>query len=157
MSKSGKRGLSPQEKKRLSYERDCVNVYGANDKASRKNIPKMKARSNRKLRRKAAILINGVAEVMEGYDDIDPALSDATFEGLHPMMHGLKTSTNRKDRDLPIGVTLDDRSLRRFGDADRKPTRNVRESLRAAIEIDSCRSEPERHRRKLRRDNGQDG
>jgi hypothetical protein len=30
---------SPQEKKRLSYERDRRNTVGENDKASRKNIP----------------------------------------------------------------------------------------------------------------------
>jgi hypothetical protein len=33
---------SPQEKKRLSYLKDGRNVYGENDKASRKNLPKKK-------------------------------------------------------------------------------------------------------------------
>ena len=32
---------SPQEKKALSYARDCRNVYGENDKSSRKNIPRV--------------------------------------------------------------------------------------------------------------------
>lgn len=46
-----KRRLTPQEKKRLSYERDRRNSYGANDKASRKSIPlrkRMRARVERK-------------------------------------------------------------------------------------------------------------
>ena len=34
---------SPQEKKRLSLERDRRNDYGENDKSSRKNIPRTKA------------------------------------------------------------------------------------------------------------------
>lgn len=42
---------SPQEKKRLSLEKDRRNSYGENDKASRKNIPRAKARVNRANRR----------------------------------------------------------------------------------------------------------
>ena len=41
---------SPQEKKRLSYERDRRNTYGENDKASRKSIPlrkRLRARAPR--------------------------------------------------------------------------------------------------------------
>jgi hypothetical protein len=41
---------SPQEKKRLSYLRDRRNVYGENDKASRKNIPLSKALGIRSMR-----------------------------------------------------------------------------------------------------------
>jgi hypothetical protein len=47
-----KRRLTPQEKKALSYARDCRNTYGENDKASRKAIPLRKAASIRKERRK---------------------------------------------------------------------------------------------------------
>lgn len=42
--------LTPQEKKVLSYQKDCQNVYGENDKGSRKSIPKNKAKANRKIR-----------------------------------------------------------------------------------------------------------
>lgn len=49
---------SPQEKKALSYARDRRNVYGENDKASRKAIPARKAGENRKSRRKAAQEVN---------------------------------------------------------------------------------------------------
>jgi hypothetical protein len=44
------RGLmrkTPQEKKRLSYAKDCRNTYGENDKASRKNIPRSRALAHR--------------------------------------------------------------------------------------------------------------
>lgn len=47
-----KRRLTPQEKKALSYARDCRNAYGNNDKAARKAIPLRKAASIRKERRK---------------------------------------------------------------------------------------------------------
>lgn len=45
------RRRSPQENKRLSYERDCVNTYGENNKAARKSIRRFKAASNRAGRR----------------------------------------------------------------------------------------------------------
>ncbi len=49
--RSVKRRLTPQEKKRLSYERDRRNAYGENDKSSRKSIrlrKRMRARTERK-------------------------------------------------------------------------------------------------------------
>jgi hypothetical protein len=42
---------TPQEKKRLSYAKDCRNCYGESDKGSRTSIKRNKARSNRRLRR----------------------------------------------------------------------------------------------------------
>ncbi|MDQ3321871.1 MAG: hypothetical protein M3525_05480 [Acidobacteriota bacterium] len=42
---------TPQEKKRLSYARDCRNCYGESDKGSRTTIKRHKASSNRRLRR----------------------------------------------------------------------------------------------------------
>ncbi|WP_270729665.1 hypothetical protein [Shimia sp. Alg240-R146] len=46
-----KRFRSPQEKKRLSYEKDRRDTYGENNKSSRKNVPRGKAIGNRALRR----------------------------------------------------------------------------------------------------------
>ncbi len=46
-----KRKRSPQEKKILSYQKDCRNDYGENDKASRKTIPLRKAMESRATRR----------------------------------------------------------------------------------------------------------
>ena len=42
--------MSPQEKKVRSYQRDRRNSYGENDKSSRKNIPRSKARAERSYR-----------------------------------------------------------------------------------------------------------
>lgn len=44
---------SPQEKKQLSYARDRRNCYGENDKASRKNLPRKRARVHRANRHQA--------------------------------------------------------------------------------------------------------
>jgi len=135
---------SPQEKKKLSYERDCVNVYGQNDKASRKAIPRKKAASNRGLRRKTTELVRKIARTGDDTARVDAGLADATFEGLHPERH--------KYRDLPIGVMLDTRPVtRRFG-ADRVPTRNIRESARSVIEqasADERRLSPEDIERRI--------
>ena len=46
-----KRARTPQEKKALSYKKDCRNTYGNNDKAARKSIPKNKKMSIRQERR----------------------------------------------------------------------------------------------------------
>ena len=43
---------TPQEKKRLSLEKDRRNNFGENAKSSRKNIPRAKARGHRSNRRK---------------------------------------------------------------------------------------------------------
>ena len=52
MRKPG-RGRSPQEDKALSYARDRRNVYGENDKSSRKNIRRNKRHPNRSDRHRA--------------------------------------------------------------------------------------------------------
>jgi hypothetical protein len=46
-----KNAKTPQEKKELSLKKDCRNVFGENDKASRKNIPRSKQRSHMAERR----------------------------------------------------------------------------------------------------------
>ena len=49
-----KKFRSPQERKALSYAKDRRNIYGENDKASRKAIPLRKAQQSRKDRHKVA-------------------------------------------------------------------------------------------------------
>ena len=51
---------TPQEKKALSYEKDRRNDYGANDKASRKNIPIRKAKQNRAYRKNVNQIVDKV-------------------------------------------------------------------------------------------------
>lgn len=53
---------TPQEKKALSYEKDCRNTYGENDKSSRKNIPLRKAKQNRAFRKTTNQILQAVME-----------------------------------------------------------------------------------------------
>jgi hypothetical protein len=124
-----KRRRSPQEKKKLSYERDRVNVYGQNDKASRKRIPKFKASSIRALRHKTRKFTQLTATVGDP-ERADAALADhRTLKGLHG-----GNRRRRKFKDFPLALVLDERPLRRVAGADRVRTRNVREGLKMAIQ-----------------------
>jgi hypothetical protein len=62
---AGRRTKSPQEKKALSYVRDRRNDYGENDKGSRKNIPRAKARSHRLVRRVDRTALRDVEAALE--------------------------------------------------------------------------------------------
>jgi hypothetical protein len=67
---------TPAEKKQLSYERDHRNVYGENDKASRKSIPLRKrlgARADRK-RASQALAPGMVPSQIEDGDHVDAEL-----------------------------------------------------------------------------------
>lgn len=60
---------TPQEKKKLSYEKDCRNDYGENSKASIKGIQKRKRDVNKSYRRSINQTIqnsnNSVSEILE--------------------------------------------------------------------------------------------
>lgn len=56
---------TPQEKKALSYEKDRRNIYGANDKASRKSIPLKKAKSHRSYRKKVNDILHKTSNLTE--------------------------------------------------------------------------------------------
>lgn len=73
---SAKPPKTPQEKKSLSYMRDRRNVYGENDKASRKAIPARKAAENRKSRRKA----NHVLGVVDRLDEASAATAESSLK-----------------------------------------------------------------------------
>jgi hypothetical protein len=85
---------SPQEKKGLSYQRDCRNVYGENDKASRKLIPIRKAQSQRRLRRKVEQALALVAQLDEAA--VDLIESDARQDVR-------RVEAWRKGEDMPLG------------------------------------------------------
>jgi hypothetical protein len=72
------RKRSPQENKKLSYERDCINQYGENDKAARKAVRRFKAASNRAGRR-------GVNKALQGLEHVpdDVTHETALFEAEH--------------------------------------------------------------------------
>ena len=65
---SGTDEMTPQEKKKLSLERDCRNSYGENDKSSRKSIRFRKRWVNRTFRRETSQAIEAarIGEVQEG-------------------------------------------------------------------------------------------
>lgn len=88
---------TPQEKKRLSYEKDCRNNFGENSKASRKGIPLAKARSNRAERHTQ----DNVLTLAVGLENSD---SLVVVENL---VRGTKPRYWRKWPDKPLGEVLD--------------------------------------------------
>ncbi len=125
------RPRSPQDKKRLSRERDGRNDYGENDKASRKAIPAFKRRTVRAERREVAGLV-GRMEDRVGTDaqefalGIDVPLAEATFRGARPR--------KRKAPDAPLGLCLDAGAARAAGSSDDDHRlRNRREAVRKSM------------------------
>ncbi len=84
---------SPQEKKTLSYAKDCRNTYMANDKASRKNIPLRKAGVNRVYRKK----VNEVLQQISGDVDLEKA------DLLESEARNIKRENWKKCADEPLG------------------------------------------------------
>ena len=62
-----KRRLTPQEKKILSYAKDCRNTYGENDKSSRKAIPRRKQQQRQNERR---VLKANLKKSVEGSEEL---------------------------------------------------------------------------------------
>ncbi len=94
---------TPQEKKALSYEKDCRNTYGENDKSSRKNIPLRKAKANRSDRKK----LNDILHKVEKEKDIEVI---ASFEN---EVLGVKRNQWKKSPDEPLGKVVERRLERR--------------------------------------------
>lgn len=91
-----KRRLLPAEKKRLSYERDGRNLYGENDKGSRKSIPRFKASSKRAVRRGEHL---AVAAMLDGNEEgAERRLAELAFRARQPW--------KRKSPDLPLGLAM---------------------------------------------------
>jgi hypothetical protein len=87
---------TPQEKKRLSYEKDRRNTFRENSKASRKGIPLTKARANR-AERHAQDHILAAAVHLANSDDL------AAVENL---VRGTEPRDWRKMPDMPLGEVL---------------------------------------------------
>ena len=88
---------TPQEKKRLSYEKDRRNTYGENSKASRKGIPLAKARANRAERHTQ----DHVLATVVGLANSDEL---AAVENL---VRATEPRYWRKEPDTPLGEVLD--------------------------------------------------
>ena len=87
---------SPQEKKRLSYERDHRNTYGEHDKSSRKNIARNKRAPHRANRRLASTLLQGAVGIpnIEAEDAAELRLA------------GKRPKSWRKSGDTPLAAVL---------------------------------------------------
>jgi hypothetical protein len=125
--KPGRDKRDPEKAKRLRLLNERVNVYGQNDKASRKAIPRFKAESNRDMRHGARIALLGICNAEEG-DKADARFADALFLGLHP--------AKRKVPDLPVGLIVAGKGKKRADPALRSkvPERHARTWLNALID-----------------------
>ncbi|WP_402720903.1 hypothetical protein [Janthinobacterium rivuli] len=88
---------TPQEKKRLSYEKDRRNTYGANSKASRKSIPLAKARANRSERHTQ----NHVLAIAVGVENGD------ALAAVENLVRSTEPRDWRKFPDTSLGEVLD--------------------------------------------------
>lgn len=102
-----RRRKSPQEKKRLSLEKDGRNAFWANDKASRKGVPRAKARVNRANRRGDTVALSDA--LGEPDDELDAEAEDA--------VEGRRRKVWRKWPDEPLRRKL----ARRDGTGDDLP------------------------------------
>ncbi len=68
---------SPHQKKTASYDRDRRSVFGANDKAQRKNLPRKKARLNRAVRHEVhlGLHVDGAPVEQLDLDAIDTSVA----------------------------------------------------------------------------------
>lgn len=108
-------------------ERDRVNSYGENDKASRKAIPQFKARSNREARREENQLLDEARARRltddEASTDFATALAENDFDRAHPR--------KRKIPDQPLGHALAQKGGVASLKNDRAPLKGKRDSVQA--------------------------
>src|SRR5688500_6052781 len=86
---------TPQEKKRLSYEKDCRNNYGQNDKASRKAIRRRKKWVNHSYRRTIKQTLKAAIKN-----------ADPEFENVRNKVKSVKRKFWKKLADAPLGEHL---------------------------------------------------
>ncbi len=109
---------SPQEKKRLSLQKDRRNTYGENDKGSRKAIPRAKAKSRRAVRKTAK-------------DDLHKLISaaDAEADAMESTLSTprLQKGAWRKSPDTPLGEVVKRKLKRRADDVGARQRRRARQ------------------------------
>jgi hypothetical protein len=110
--------VTPQEKKRLSYERDRRNTYGENDKSSRKNIPRHKRQVSRVARRSASVALVGLRGrvdtlgVVEASGDLG-VVDGGPVDRVEQRIAGRRPARFRKWPDEPLGDVVADQLSRR--------------------------------------------
>ncbi|MDD4928168.1 MAG: hypothetical protein PHP85_02695 [Gallionella sp.] len=97
---------SPDEKKRMSYEKDRRNVYGENSKASRKNIPRSKQRAHMAERHVAAELLRTLGPTPVE-SNLEKAEGEVKAKTRLQRLNGFK-----KDPDKPLAEVLKRRAAR---------------------------------------------
>lgn len=120
---------TPQEKKTLSYAKDCRNTYGENDKSARKTIPLRKAKVNRGYRRK----INQTLQEIANNIDLEKA------ELAESEARNIKREYWKKCSDEPLGKVVEGKLERREnhagnGKTARKKVREFIANLKIEVE-----------------------
>lgn len=98
---------SPQEKKAFSYKKDRRNVYGENDKSSRKNIRRNKQVPNRADRHR------GRQVLAEAAGPVEVEAAEQAESRLAAKKSMWMTKRWRKWRDAPLADTVIDKLRRR--------------------------------------------
>lgn len=98
---------NPRAKKAASLKRDRRSVYGENSKASRKNIPRAKARTHREERRAVhqAVAVPAELQMDLGLEQAENAVVKAARDA---KAHGF-----RKEPDVPLGEVIETKQKRR--------------------------------------------
>jgi hypothetical protein len=112
---------SPQDKKRLSLAKDRRNSYGENAKSSRKNIPRSKAISRRKVRHAAKAQTNTLAGLSEEHSGVvQSTLTKAR----------LQKGPWKKCPDRPLGAVVADKLKTRAATVGAKKRRRAKRAGR---------------------------
>jgi hypothetical protein len=98
---------SPQEKKRLSLDLDCRNIYGENPQASRRNIRAGKQRGHKVERQNAKAALGPV----KGMPDEESAV-EHELRARNLAIQARRKSF-KKTPDLPLGEVLKRKQLKR--------------------------------------------
>jgi len=101
---------APHQKKAASYAHDRRNVHGENDKATRKNLPKKKARLNRAFRH----------EIRDGLHVDGAPVEKVDLDALDTSVTGARRKKFKKQPDVPLGEYIE-----------RQREKRARPSLRA--------------------------
>ena len=110
---------SPQEKKRLSLQKDRRNTYGENAKSTRKNIPKSKAQSHRKVRHAAKDAIGHLVQSPEAVAEV----VESTLTKPR-----LQKGRWRKSPDTPLGIAVKGKIATRKATVGARQLRRVKSS-----------------------------
>ena len=106
---------TPQQKKRASLALDRRNVYGENDKASRKLIPRRKQEAHQELRRAANQPLKKIEDL------IDEDASDQAEAKIQTTTIAKKRKGFKKSPDAPLGNFLVGRKSKEYPDTKHGP------------------------------------